>query len=189
MKILKVFLLLLLFSCNTKEPAGKQARVIDVKTEIIVPKTIPAIFTFVGFIKSSHEVEIRARVEGYLEKVVYKEGEFVNAGDDLYYLDKKPYEASLENAKGALSKQQAILWNAKKTKERLEPLFKEKAASRKDLDNAISGELMAMAEVQSAKAKLMQAELDLSYTTIKSPISGLTADTNYKEECSYHPWS
>jgi membrane fusion protein (multidrug efflux system) len=134
-----------------------------------------------GFTQSSHEVEIRARVEGYLEKVAYKEGSFVNEGEVLYYLDHKPFEAALENAKGALSKQQAILWNAKKTKERLEPLYKEKAASRKDLDAAISEELSATAEVQSAKAKLMQAELDLGYTTIKSPISGLAADTNYKE--------
>jgi len=183
----KFFILLILFSCSSKETANKQPRVIDVKTETIVRATIPAIFTFVGFIQSSHEVEIRARVEGYLEKVVYKEGEFVNAGDDLYYLDKKPYEASLENAKGALSKQKAILWNAKKTKERLEPLFKEKAASRKDLDNAISDELSAKAEVQSAKAKLMQAELDLSYTTIKSPISGLTSDTKFKEGALISP--
>lgn len=155
--------------------------VVDVKVETIKPSTIPALYSFAGTIQSSHQVEIRARVEGYLEKVVYKEGGFVNAGDTLYLLDKKPFEAALEDAKGALSKQQAILWNAKRTKERLEPLFKEKAASRKDLDTSIAEELTAQAEVQSAKAKLMQAELDLSYTTIKSPISGLASDTNYKE--------
>lgn len=155
--------------------------VVDVKVETIKPTTIPALYSFAGTVQSSHEVEIRARVEAYLEKVVFTEGSFVNTGDTLYILDKKPFEAALEDAKGALSKQQAILWNAKRTKERLEPLFKEKAASRKDLDTSIAEELTAQAEVQSAKAKLMQAELDLSYTTIKSPISGLAADTNYKE--------
>jgi membrane fusion protein (multidrug efflux system) len=180
-KILKISFLLLLTSCSSQEKAKTEAQAVDVKTESIVPTTIPAIFSFVGFTQSSHEVEIRARVEGYLEKVVYKEGSFVNEGEILYYLDHKPFEAAVENARGALSKQQAILWNAKKTRERLDPLFKEKAASRKDLDTAISEELSATAEVQSAKAKLMQAELDLGYTTIKSPISGLASDTHYKE--------
>lgn len=154
---------------------------VAVKVETIKPASIPAIFSFVGFTQSSHEVEIRARVEGYLEEVPYKEGAFVKAGEILYVLDKKPFEAALENAKGVLAKNQAILWNAKKTVERLKPLYKQNAASRKDLDSAIADKLTARAEVQSAKAKLMQAELDLSYTTIKSPISGLAADTTYKE--------
>lgn len=178
---LKFIFLVFLISCTSKEPVNRQAMVVDVKVKTIKPTTIPALYSFAGTVQSSHEVEIRARVEAYLEKVVYTEGSFVNAGDTLYILDKKPFEAALEDAKGALSKQQAILWNAKRTKERLEPLFKEKAASRKDLDTSIAEELTAQAEVQSAKAKLMQVELDLSYTTIKSPISGLAADTNYKE--------
>lgn len=168
-------------SCGNDAQNVKQSSAVLVTTETIIPKTIPAIFSFVGFTQSSHEVEIRARVEGYLEKVSYKEGSFVKSGQVLYQLDKKPFEASLENARGYLSKQKAILWNAQKTLERLKPLFEENAASRKDLDSATADELTAKAEVQSAKAKLMQAELDLSYTTIKSPISGLIADTNYKQ--------
>lgn len=176
-----ILLVLNITACSKKETAQKQPFTVGVKTLIIEPRTIPAIYSFVGFTQSSHQVEIRARVEGYLEDVAYKEGALVNAGDVLYLLDKKPFEAAVEIAKGALSREQAILWNAKKTKERLEPLFKENAASRKDLDSAISEELTAQAQVQSAKAKLQQAELDLSYTTIRSPISGLAADTYYKE--------
>ncbi len=179
--ILAVTSLSLGFSCNTENTAVKQERAVAVKVETIAPATIPAIFSFVGFTQSSHEVEIRARVEGYLEEVSYKEGSFVKAGEVLYVLDKKPFEAALENAKGVLAKNQAILWNAKKTVERLKPLYAQNAASRKDLDSAIADKLTARAEVQSAKAKLMQAELDLSYTTIKSPISGLAADTTYKQ--------
>ncbi len=180
-RCLSLLLVLNITACSKKETAPQQSFAVGVETVTIEPRTIPAIYSFVGFTQSSHQVEIRARVEGYLEDVAYKEGALVNAGDVLYLLDKKPFEAAVEIAKGALSREQAILWNAKKTKERLEPLFKENAASRKDLDSAISEELTAQAQVQSAKAKLQQAELDLSYTTIRSPISGLAADTNYKE--------
>lgn len=169
-----------LYSCTSKE-IGKKEVSVDVITETVVSKTIPAVFSFVGVAKSSHEVEIRARVEGYLESVDYKEGAFVKEGDLLYTLDKRPFEAAVQNAKGELAKQKAVLWNAKKSLERLEPLFKQNAASKKDLDSATADDLTAKAELQSAKAKLLQAELNLSYTTIKSPISGLSADTNYKE--------
>jgi len=180
-RCLSLLTVLNITACSKKETAQKQPFEVGVEILTIEPRTIPAIYSFVGFTQSSHQVEIRARVEGYLEDVAYKEGALVKAGDVLYLLDKKPFEAAVEIAKGALSREQAILWNAKKTKERLEPLFKENAASRKDLDSAISEELTAQAQVQSAKAKLQQAELDLSYTTIRSPISGLAADTYYKE--------
>lgn len=192
LKLFKIFTILLcisLSSCNHQEAKNQASFSVDVKTKTIVPTTIPALFSFVGFTQSSHKVEIRARVEGYIERVDYKEGSFVNAGDILYQLDSKPFEAAVENAKGALSKQQAILWNAKKTVERLKPLFEQKAASRKDLDSAIADELTATAEVQSATARLMQAELDLGYTTIKTPISGHIADTNYNEGALITPGS
>lgn len=178
--IFSILSLTSLISCNHQENSKKKEIAIDVVTEIVVSKTIPAVFSFVGFTQSSHEVEIRARVEGYLETVDFKEGSFVKEGDLLYTLDKKPFEAAVQNAKGDLAKQKAILWNAKKSLERLEPLFEQKAASRKDLDSATADDLRAKAELQSAKARLIQAQINLNYTTIKSPISGLAADTHYK---------
>lgn len=173
--------IIFLISCSQEETKLKKEASTNVFTQTIEPQTIPAIYSFVGFTHSSHEVEIRARVDGYLEKVTFTEGSFVKAGDTLYELDKKPFTAAVEKAKGALSKQEAILWNATQAKARLQPLFEQNAASKKDLDSAIADELKAQAEVQSAKAELMSAELDLSYTTIKTPISGLSADTNYDE--------
>lgn len=186
---LLIFCLIFLPSCTSQENGNNTTPSVKVVTQTIEPKTIPAKYSFVGFTHSSHEVEIRARVEGYLEKVVFTEGSFVKAGETLYELDKKPFEAALEKAKGSLAKQEAILWNATEVKKRLEPLFEQNAASKKDLDTAISDELKAQAEVQSAKAELMEAELNLGYTTIKTPISGLSADTNYYEGALITPSS
>lgn len=168
-------------SCQQEAPKqAPQAKVV-VKTEVIKPKTIPAIFDYVGFAQSSHAVEIRSRVEGYLDNIDYTEGEFVKKGDMLFELDKQPFEAALENAKGVLAQQEAILWNAKKTLERLEPLYEQKATSRRDLDDAIAQKLLAEASIQSAKAKVKEAELNLGYATIVSPVNGLAEESKYRQ--------
>lgn len=144
-------------------------------------QTIPQVFEFVGFTKSSHPVDIYARVQGYIDKIGYIEGGMVEKGDLLFQLDPRPFIAAADRAKGMLSKEEANLWNARVTRERLEPLYAQHAASRRDLDNAIAAQLAAEASVQSAKANLIEAELNLSYTTILSPISGLTGRAKYRE--------
>lgn len=179
---------ILLLSCSREETPHTPTPM-RVRTKTIIPHTIPQTFEFVGFAQSSHQVEIRARVEGYLDKILYKEGEVVKQGDIMFQLDPRVYEAELENLQGVLAKQEAILWNAKRTSERLKTLFEQKATSRRDLDNSIAQELTAQAEVQSAKARLKDAELNLSYTTIKSPITGLTADSNFQEGALITPGS
>ncbi len=179
--ILYLLFVLSLISCGRDEKDSTAPPSTQVRTKIVTQITIPETFEFVGFAQSSHQVEIRARVEGYLDKIRYKEGGFVQQGDLLFQLDPRMYEAEVENVQGILAKQEAVLWNAKRTAERLKILFEQKATSRRDLDNSIAEELSAQAEVQSAKAKLKDAELNLSYTTITSPISGLTSDSNFQE--------
>ena len=92
-----------------------------------------------------------------------------------------PFIAAVDRAKGLLSKEEANLWNARVTRERLEPLYVQHAASRRDLDNAVAAQLVAEASVLSAKANLVEAELNLSYTTILSPITGLSGRAKYRE--------
>lgn len=185
--VLWAVLFCLLSSCGQEAPPKPPFLGMPVKTLIIEPKTIPADFEYVGFAQSSHSVEIRARVEGYLEEIGYTEGEFVKKGELLFELDRRPFEAALENAKGILAQQEAVYWNAKRSVERLQPLYDQKAASRKDLDDAISQSQSAEASIQSAKAKVREAELNLEYATIRSPINGLAADTNFRQGALISP--
>lgn len=185
----RIFLTLSLITlCGCKSDQAKfSLPPVEVTALKIEPKTIPAIFEYVGFIESSHAVEIRARVEGYLNQIAYTEGDFVKEGDLLFQIDPLPFQAALDNAQGELKRQEAILWEAKRTVERLKPLYEKKAASQRDLDTAIANELAAEAGVESAKAQVRSAELNLSYTTILSPISGLSSLTNYRQGALISP--
>jgi membrane fusion protein, multidrug efflux system len=154
---------------------------VEVNTITIEAKDIPAVYEYVGFVKSSHEVEVRARVAGYLDSIDYAEGQLVKKEDLLFQIDPRPFEAALMSSKGDLAKQEAVLWDAKRSVERLKPLFEQKAASRRDLDNALAQEAANGALVGAAKANVLQAELNLAYTTIRSPVNGLVGASNYRE--------
>jgi len=175
-----LFLMLVLVSgCKSPEPESTPPT--EVKTVIIEPTIIPAINEFVGFTDSSHLVEMRARVEGYLDKIAYREGSLVKQGELLFQIDPRPFQDSLEQAKGELMQKQALLWNAKKTTERYKVLYGQKAASQRDLDDATANQLSLEAQVVSATAAVESAALNLSFTTIKSPITGLSAKSIYRE--------
>jgi membrane fusion protein (multidrug efflux system) len=141
----------------------------------------PAVFEFTGKTESSREVEIRARVTGYLDKIAYREGALVQRGDLLFQIDPRPFQAALDSAKGVLASQQAQLNNARATLARVKPLAKENAVSQKDLDDATAAVLTAQAAVQSAKAQVQEAEINLGYTTIRSPLTGLAGRSQKKE--------
>ena len=150
--------------------------VIEVK-----PETTPATFEFTGKTASSRQVEINARVEGYLEKIAYAEGSLVKTGQLLFQLDPKPFQAALDSAKAVLNQQEALLTRARQTLARVKPLAKQNAVSQQDLDNATAGVLASEAQVQAAKASVEQAQLNLGYTTIRSPLNGLSSSANYRE--------
>lgn len=158
-----------LLGCQ-KQPTAKQA--VKVTAFRAEPHTIPADFEFVGVAKSSHQVEIRSRVEGYMLAIDYVEGSMVDQNQLLFELDHRPFEASLQQAKGALMRQEAVLWRAKKGLERTEPLYKQNAASQRDFDDATAAVLTAEASVIEAQANLIQAELNLSWSYISSPVKG-----------------
>jgi len=180
--MISYFLFLLASSCNDKGKASAVASAaVEVTDFIVEPKTIPIVFDFIGFAESSHQVEIRARVEGYLDKIAYEEGRIVRQGELLFQLDPQQYLAKKEQAIGELAKQQALLENAKLTVERLKPLYQQKAASKKDLDNAVANKLAIEASVQSAQAQLFEADLNLGYTSLRSPIVGMADRSKYRE--------
>ena len=180
MKKYFLVLIVLLGMCGCKT-APKPIPPVGVNAFQVEPQTIPATFEFVGVAKSSHPVEIRARVEGYLDSIDYVEGSMVEKDTLLFQLDPRQFVASLEAAQGALARQEAVLWRAKKSLARIEPLYKQNAASQRDFDDATAQVLVAEASVIEAKQNVVQAELNLSYTHITSPIKGLTGRALYRD--------
>jgi membrane fusion protein, multidrug efflux system len=163
-----------------QQPAAPPPAV-EVMVVSATPRTTPATFEYTGKTESSREVEIRARVEGYLDKIAFDEGSMVRVGQLLFQLDQQPFQAALDSAKGELARAEAILVNARATLARVRPLAREGAVSQKDLDDAVAAELSARAQVQSAQAQVRTAELNLGYTTLKSPMNGLTGKSMFRE--------
>lgn len=131
---------------------------------------------YVGSIRAYRNVEIHARVEGFLEKMTFEEGKKVTAGEPLFYINNVPYKARVEKAKAQLKKDEAMSAKAKRDEERLRPLYKLNAASQLDMDGAIAAKDMAEASVAMSKADLDEAQLELSYTVVRSPLDGYISE-------------
>ena len=131
---------------------------------------------FPGKIRAQQFVEVRARVEGYLEKMMFAEGTRVNKDQVLFIIDPKQYKAQVDRAEALVAKNKAIALKAERDLARIKPLFEQKAASQLDLDNAIAAYESAKADVNVSEANLTEARLALSYTTVRSPISGYISE-------------
>lgn len=131
---------------------------------------------YVGRIRANKYVEVRARVEGYLEGMLFEEGKKVEQNAPLFVISQAQYKARADKARAQLKKDQAAAAKATRDVERLRPLYEQNAASQLDLDNAIAAKENAEANVAMSKADLEQAELQLGYTVVKSPISGYMSE-------------
>jgi len=170
---------LLLAGCEKKEaPKPPPAEVTAVT---LVPQTVPVSVQFVAQVESSHQVEILARVNGFLDKILYKEGEMVKAGKVMFQIDPKPFQAAVAAAKGEVENRQAQLWTAKANLDRVKPLAALDAISKSDLDNATGEVQSAEAALYSSKANLDKAQLDLGYTTIHAPVTGVSGEAFFRE--------
>ena len=131
---------------------------------------------YVGRIRAQQFVEIRARVEGYLEQILFEEGTHIDKGQTLFVIDRKVYRARAEKARAQLNKAKANAKKAERDLARIRPLYEQNAASQLDLDNAEAAYESAKAEESVAQADLTQAELTLSYTGVSSPIAGYISE-------------
>jgi membrane fusion protein (multidrug efflux system) len=177
MRVLLIALVLLLpvSGCSKEKKEAPAAAAAEVTVIQIAGRDTPVSFEFVGQTESSHQVEIRARVAGFLDKRVYAEGTLVKAGEVMFKQDPKPFQAQLAAAKGALAQQVARLQTARDNLARVRPLAAENALSQKDLSDAIGTEQAAAAAVDTARANVETAQLNLGYTTIASPVTGLSS--------------
>lgn len=171
---LACMLALLVAGCGKKE-APPAAGPLQVTALTVEPRDTPVQFEFVAQTQSSREVQIQARVEGFLDKRLYREGEMVQAGQTLFQMDRKPFEAALVTAQGQLAQQRARLEVASANLARVRPLAAKNAVSKKELDDAVGAEKQAAAAVFAAEGAVRTAQLNLGYTTINSPLRGLSS--------------
>jgi membrane fusion protein (multidrug efflux system) len=167
--------LALLAGCGKSEQQAPQRPPAQVVVMTIAPQTIPFVSTFVAQTESSQQVDIVARVSGFLDKIAYQEGDLVKEGQVLFQLDPKPFQAQLQAAQGEMQAQQARLTTARANLDRIKPLAQQNALSQADLDRAQGEFDSATAAVFSAKAKVEEAQLNLGYSTIRSPVTGLAS--------------
>lgn len=155
--------------------ACKKQQVVNPPVVLVEPVTVDNISIYgdyVGSIRALQNVEVHARVDGYIEKMTFNEGKKVVKGEPLFYINNAQYKAKLERAKAKLERDLAQEAKAKNDLERIKPLFELNAASRLDLDNAIAAYNIAKADVAMAKADLAQSQLEYDYTIVRSPITG-----------------
>jgi membrane fusion protein (multidrug efflux system) len=155
-----------------KKAAAPQAPPPVVEVMKLEKKKVARSVTFIGQLDSPQNVEVRARVESFLDKILFAEGSVVKEGDPLFELDKRPYEEKLAAAKGSLAEAEAALRKSKLDVARLRPLVAKKAVSQKDLDDAEAALQVNEANVSSSEAAVKSAKLDISYCDIRAPLSG-----------------
>ena len=168
--------------CSKQAPPPQQQRPApEVSVLAVQPRTIPYVASFVAQTESSRQVDIVARVSGFLDRIAYKEGDLVRDGQLLFQLDPKPFQAQLEAARGELQAQKARFTTAEATLARVKPLAAQNALSQADLDKAQGEYDASKAAVFAAQAKVTEAELNLGYTTIRSPVTGLASRSVQRE--------
>ncbi len=137
------------------------------------PSEVPLSATLIGQLDSPQNVEVRARVEAFVEETPFVEGKEVAKDQLIFLLDKRPYEERLKAAEGALAEARAALAKYRTDVARLEPLYEKRAIPKQDLDNALASVEVGEAGVESVLARVDSAKLDLGYCTVHAPITGM----------------
>ncbi len=179
MRILMLLCLLSLASACREKTVTESPPTPVIVSEVIV-RDQPVYFEAMGQTLGSQDVEITARVEGILESIHFREGSTVKEGDLLYTIDPRTLESNLEQAKGSLAQAEAALDKARRDVARLTPLWEKNAISRQMVDDAVAAERSASGAVTAAKGAVENMNIQLGYTKIVAPITGLIGKTEIK---------
>ncbi len=169
-------------SCRKEEaqsPAVSAEQPVRVGVFEVAERPVHPGMTFVGRVQAVSNVDVVARVQGFLVRQAFTEGQAVKAGDLLFVLEKAPLEAALEASKANLAKEQADANNARVQANRARLLYSQNTISRSTLDDRLAAELQAKAAVQQAQASLDQAQINLGYTEIRAPFDGRVGLANF----------
>lgn len=166
---------MLLTSCEEKKDSAGQAQVLvpEVQVTKLTTKDVPIKQEWVGTLRGTEDAEIRSQVTGYLLSKDYRDGAYVKKGQVLFQIDPRPFQATLDQAQGRLEQYEATLKKYKLDVERYTPLVKTGSVSRKQLDDALQQVQETEAAIATAKAQVDEAKINLKFTTITAPISGL----------------
>jgi membrane fusion protein (multidrug efflux system) len=166
----------LLASCN-KPAGGPPGGMPPASVSVITAEArdVPVSYEYVAQTAGFREVEVRARVTGILQQRSYREGTAVRKGQSLFTIDPAPFQVALAKAEADLAVAEVRLAQTKREVERLKPVREAKAISQKELDDSVSAEQVADAEVKSARARVSEARLNISYTQVESPIAGIAS--------------
>ena len=162
---------LALSSCKKEAAAPPPPPTVEVTK--ITPTNTPSSIEFIGQLDSPQNVDVRARVEGFVDKMLFVEGTEIKEGAPLFLLDDKPFKERLAAAEGALAEAKAALSKSEKDVARLTPLAEKHAVPQQDLDNALAAQDGSQAGVLTAQARVDSAKIDLGYCDIRAPVSGL----------------
>jgi membrane fusion protein (multidrug efflux system) len=154
---------------------------IPVTTQQVEPRAVPLVMEAVGRTEGSKEVEIRARVSGIVQKRLYDEGSFVRAGTPLFQIERAPFEIALAHAKATADQADATNEQARRESERLRGLLANAAVSKRLAEEAETAYRTATAQLAAARAAVHEAELNLSYTSVVAPITGVTGRALHSE--------
>lgn len=153
----------------------------EVVVETVKVESLPLQFEYPARTAGYREVQVRAQVSGILQERTYQEGSQVKQGQVLFRIDPRPYQAALARAKGALAQEQARYRQTERDLKRIRELQGKGFASESELDNAISNFEQSKANIEAAKAEVQSKQIDLDYTTVEAPISGITSKETVSE--------
>ena len=159
--------------CKPKAPASPPPPLVE--TVQVTKADVPIYHEWIGSLDGLVNAQIRAQVTGYLVKQNYREGDPIKKGDLLFEIDARPFQAALDQSKGVLAQAEARFGKTKLDVKRYEPLVKDKAISQEEYDDSVQANIEAEAAVVSAKAQVEQAQLNLEFTRVTSPIDGLAS--------------
>ena len=172
-------LLLAIFACPLYAADAPPAP--EVVVETVKVEALPLEFEYSARTAGFREVQVRAQVSGILQERTYLEGSQVKQGQVMFRIDPRIYEAALSRAKGALAQEQARYRQTERNLKRIRELQKKGFASESELDNAVSNFEQSKANIQAAQAEMLSKQIDLDYTTVKAPISGITSKETVSE--------
>jgi membrane fusion protein (multidrug efflux system) len=170
-----------LVACGKKDQAGGQMPAMPVSVIEIQPTSVPISAEAVAQTEGAKEVEIRPRVGGILLKRLYEEGESVKAGQAMFQIDPVPYQIALAQSRAALAQQKAKVEQTEREEARLKNLLATQSISQREYDNALSDNDVAKASLLQAEASVREAELNLSYTTVTAPVTGISGRFQFSE--------